>query len=140
MCYWILTVSGKIIARTTVQHVTREDLLDQHLGDKIKEFNKALEIRMEDTNFVNDKGNDFYIDNINEADEAEHSDVSNTPTDKGHGDMLTEDCPEQDDIDDAAYDKYIGAEVMMDVSGEGPRRATVKRRVEDLEGKKTGSY
>ena len=53
---------------------------------------------------------------------------------------MTEDCPKQDDIDDAAYDKYIGAEVMMDVPGEGPRRATVKRCVEDLEGKKAGSY
>ncbi len=140
MCYWILTVSGKIIARTTVQHVTREDLLDQHLGDKIKEFDKALEIRMDDTNFVNDKGDDFYINDIKEADEAAHGNGSNTPTDKEYGDMLTEDCPKQDDIDDAAYDKYIGAEVMMDVPGEGPRRATVKRRVEDLEGKKAGSY
>ena len=60
---------------------------------------------MDNTNFVNDKGNNFYIDDINEADEAAHGDGSNTPTDKEYGDMLTEDRPEQDDIDDAAYDK-----------------------------------
>ena len=28
LTYWILTNSGKVIARSTVQHVTREDLLD----------------------------------------------------------------------------------------------------------------
>jgi hypothetical protein len=57
-----------------------------------------------------------------------------------NGDMLAEECPEQHDIDDAAYNKYIGAEVMMDVPGEGSMRATVKRRVEDLDGAKVGTY
>ena len=28
LTYWILTESGKVIARSTVHHVTREDLLD----------------------------------------------------------------------------------------------------------------
>ena len=34
--------------------------------------------------------------------------------------------PEEDDIDQAAYDKYIGAKVVMETA-DGPRRATVKR-------------
>ena len=54
--------------------------------------------------------------------------------------MMMEESPKQDDTDDAAYDKYIGAEVMMDVPGEGLRRATVRRCVEELDGEKVGTY
>ena len=77
---------------------------------------------------------------MDEADEAAHGDGSNASSDKAYGEMMTEECPEQDDIGDAAYDKYIGAEVMMDVPGEGPRRATFRRHVEDLDGTKVGMY
>ena len=36
--------------------------------------------------------------------------------------------------------KYIGAEVIMDVSGEGPMRAIVRRCVEYLDGERVGTY
>ena len=57
-----------------------------------------------------------------------------------YGDMMTEERPDQDNIDNAVYGKYIGAEVIMDVSGEGPRRGKFRHRAEDLDGTKVGVY
>ena len=54
--------------------------------------------------------------------------------------MMTEDSPEQDTIEDAVYNKFICVEVIMDVPGEFPRRATVRRHVEEFYGEKVGTY
>ena len=95
---------------------------------------------MDETNFVDDGGSDLYIENLDESDEAVHGDGYNTPSDEAYGYMMMEDFHEHDNIDGAAYDKYIVAEVIMEVPGEGPRRATVRCRVEDLDGEKVGTY
>ena len=75
-----------------------------------------------------------------EADEVSHGDGPNTPSDEAYGDMMAEERANQYDIDDVAYEKYIGAEVIMEVPGKGSRWATVRRCVEDLDGKKVGTY
>ena len=49
MCYWIMPVSGHPIAETTVQHVTRDDILDPDVSAQIKEFNQKLIERLDDT-------------------------------------------------------------------------------------------
>ena len=77
---------------------------------------------------------------MDEDNEAEHGDESNTPSDDICGDMMEEENPDKDGIDDAAYNKYIGAAVIMDFSGEGPRRARLRLCVGDLDGGKVGTY
>ena len=47
--------------------------------------------------------------------------------------MLPDSRPEDDDID--SYDKYIGAEIIID----GDKRATVKRRMTDFDGRPLGT-
>ena len=42
MCYRVLTVSGNFIARTTVQHVTRDEYLDPVMCGRIKEFDEKI--------------------------------------------------------------------------------------------------
>ena len=54
--------------------------------------------------------------------------------------MMMEERPEQENVDDASYKKYIDAEVILHVPGEFTRRATVRRHVEDLDGAKLGTY
>ena len=54
--------------------------------------------------------------------------------------MITEEHHKQEDIEDAAFVKYIGDEVIMYVPGEEPRRATVRSCVEDSHGTKVGTY
>ncbi len=50
LCYWLITAGGKVIARTTVQHVTQEDYSDQVFKQRIDAFNKQLEERLDDRN------------------------------------------------------------------------------------------
>jgi hypothetical protein len=35
LCYWLLLPNGSILARTTVQHVTREDWLNEEIKEQI---------------------------------------------------------------------------------------------------------
>ena len=69
----------------------------------------------------------MYIDEVGDEDEAAHRDGTQTPDDDEYADMKTKERPEQDDVDSKTYDKYIGAEVMMDVPGEVPKHATMKK-------------
>ena len=131
MCYWVLTVSGNVIARTTVQHVNRDEYLDLVMCERIKEFDEKIEKRLDDTNFVNPEARELYIDEFEYENEAAHRDGTQMPDDDEYADMNTEERPKQDDVDFETYDKYIGSEVMMDVPGEGPNRATVRRRIEN---------
>ena len=34
--YWIISIYGQLIAETTVQHVTRDDILDPNIAVQIK--------------------------------------------------------------------------------------------------------
>ena len=52
LCYWLITQSGKVIARTTVQHVVRDDYLDTRIGEQVNSFDRALEDRLNDTKLL----------------------------------------------------------------------------------------
>ena len=104
MCYWVLTVSGNVIARTTVQHVTRDEYLDPVMCKRIKEFDKQIEKRLDDTNFVNPEAGELYIGEVEDEDEAAHGDGNQTPDDDEYAEMNTKERPEQDDVDSKTYD------------------------------------
>ena len=42
MCYWILTVLGKVTARTNVHKVIRSELLDTDMKGWIENFDEDL--------------------------------------------------------------------------------------------------
>ena len=69
-----------------------------------------------------------------------HGYGSKTPGDEAYDDMIKEERPDKDYIDNAAYDKYIIIEVIMDVPVKGPRQVSVRRRIEVLDGVKVGTY
>lgn len=109
MCYWLIPVSGTLIADTTVQHVTTEDLKNPDVKRQVDTFNKRFEERLNDDNFhlpANDY--DFYLDDL--YDDTAYGDASNTPTDEEY--KMPEDRPEADDVD--SYDKFIGATFLID--------------------------
>ena len=107
-----MPVSGNPIAETTVQYVTRDDILDVDISAQITEFNQKLTKRLDDTNFVLMPGNqNFEIDD--EYDDFADPDVDpaygdNTPTEAQYGSMATEftnDLPDEDEIKEAeVYD------------------------------------
>ena len=54
-----MPISGQPISETTVQHVTRDDMLDSDIAVQIKAFDKALTERLDDSNFIIDDFDDF---------------------------------------------------------------------------------
>ena len=61
MSYWIIPISGQPISGTTMQHVTRDDILDPDIAVQIKEFDQALTERSYDTNSIIDDFDGFGI-------------------------------------------------------------------------------
>ena len=53
ICYWVLTLSGNFIARTSLQYVIRDEFLDLVIIERIKKFDEDLEKLFDDTIFVN---------------------------------------------------------------------------------------
>lgn len=140
MCYWILTVTGQIISESTVQHVTRDDLVDQEISDQVEKFNDAVNERLNDENFrlPNDEG-DFTLDDDYELSrllDPAYGDNDPTPEEYGEHD---EPILEADDVTEEIYDKFLGAKFVLDdkVDG-GGRLATVKSRAKTDDGKLIG--
>jgi hypothetical protein len=54
LCYWLITECGKIIAKMSVEHVTRDDHLQADKKAEIEAFNQRLEESLGNTNFIID--------------------------------------------------------------------------------------
>ena len=52
MCYWLITESGKLISKTSVDHVTRDDMLESGTKHQIDTFNTKLEERLDNKNLL----------------------------------------------------------------------------------------
>jgi hypothetical protein len=52
LCYWIITDSGQVVLKTSVEHVTHDDYLNKDTKAKVKEFEKKLGERLDDSNFI----------------------------------------------------------------------------------------
>jgi hypothetical protein len=52
-CYWIVTDSGQVVLKTSVEHVTHDDnYLNEDTKAKVKKFEKKLGKRLDDSNFI----------------------------------------------------------------------------------------
>jgi hypothetical protein len=133
-----LTASrAKVIARSTVQHITAPEQLHESIARRLKDFQEQLNERLDDAGFVID--NVFDNENVLQDEDLNvdpaYGDGSKTPTDEEYR-MHTKppERPDEDEIESEAYDKYIGAEMLVDFGVEGQKRATVKQRVRDFDG------
>ena len=117
LSYWLITESGKIISKMSVEHVTHDDYLQADKKAEIEEFNHRLEESLDDTNFVvKGKFDSMYLDDID--DDANpgiiHADEDhNTPSAEDYRDMHTVERPEDDD--EEAIDKYLNVELIMNM-------------------------
>jgi hypothetical protein len=133
LCYWLLLESGKIIARTTVQHVVREDYLNDDVKLEIERFDRSVEDRLSDQNFmIHDHQTGFYIQ------DEPHDDASTTTREEDYGDMDLPDVPDADDVDDGLMDKYLNAELIFDVGTGHERRGRVVKRAKGTSGEPIG--
>ena len=49
MCYLIPTKAGTVIEETTVQHVTRDDMIDSQIVAQVENINTDINERLDDT-------------------------------------------------------------------------------------------
>jgi hypothetical protein len=52
LTYWIITEAAKVIARSTVQHVTAQECLNDNIKQSMDIFQQKLEERLDESNFV----------------------------------------------------------------------------------------
>ena len=81
---------------------------------RVDDFDKAINVRLDEATFVNDADNVYYLDD--DLDSAMSTvDETKIPSNEEYGKMLTED---KDDVEDEMFDKYLNAELMIDPGGE----------------------
>jgi len=109
MCYWILTNTEKVIARSTVQAISEADINTEQVTSELKALDSAIETKLSDSSEDHD-GLDLpdYLQFVDEG--LENEDIQ-TP----HYEQVEPEAamPEADDLDHDAYDKYISAEVIL---------------------------
>jgi hypothetical protein len=101
MCYWLITESGQIISKSSVQHVIKDDFLNPNVKETIEKFNKKLVERLSDSNHRVDlpegaEGTEKYrLPDVPLPDELEYDgrDERNIPKDDEYGDMLVDERP-----------------------------------------------
>jgi hypothetical protein len=123
--------------------VTAEERLDPTMEQRIADFNKDIQTRLDDAGFViaNTLGSENVLQDEGELypDERAYGDGTNTPTDEEYRmDKKPPERMEEDDVESEAYDKLIGAELLVDFGNDGSKRATVKRRARDYDGNLLG--
>jgi hypothetical protein len=132
MTYWILTESGKVIARSTVQNITTTDIATDEMKNRVATFDANLLTRLDDENFHVDLPS--HVLYLQDDDMAPKPDLRAVPPDAEYGDMLMQDPKsEADDIEFETFDQYLGAEFLVNANGE-TAMATVSKRVKDNEG------
>jgi hypothetical protein len=110
MTYWILTKGGKVIARSTVQHITLSDMAKDAVKTAVQDFELAVITRLNDKAHVTDEPGIFYLDDDDDDDTEEEATVE-VPTDEEYGDMLQEPKPNIKDVE--IYDQYLNAEFIV---------------------------
>ena len=118
LCYWILTKDGNVIAETTVQHVTREDMQEDAIKTQVHAFNTAVIERLDDANFVLEHNEARFTlldeyENDYDLPQWDPAYGGNDPTDEEYG-ASPDNMPDADDLDIDTFDKYIGARVILD--------------------------
>jgi hypothetical protein len=138
LSYWLITESGKIISKTSVEHVTRDDYLQADKKAELNKFNRRLEESLGDANFIVEGKGEFdslYPDDI---DDDLNSGVTckndrNTPSTEDYRDMHTDKRP--DDNEEEAIDKYLNVELIMNMGTKDEQRGRVIKRTRGLDGK-----
>jgi Reverse transcriptase (RNA-dependent DNA polymerase) len=132
LCYWILTSSGTVIARTTVQALSPTDLETATVQQEIEDFDKAVLTAIGDATQDEDLPNPV-VENLQRLYDMydERDDMSPIEPEASK--------PEADDHDVDAYDKYISAQVMLPQGNEYTMGRVISRK-RDENGTPIGRY
>ena len=138
MCYWILTQTGQIVSRTTVQHVTKEEVLRDDIIRQIQKYHDDLESKIGDKQYV-DNSADFDTFVNDDVPDPEEEDPYLNPNEEEYQGYSLPEIEEIGAMDDAraaadVYDKYLGVEVTLPGNGDQYQMARVVKRIKGNDG------
>jgi hypothetical protein len=136
LCYWIVIDSGQVVSKTSVEHVTHDDYLNEDMKAKVKDFEKKLREHLDDSNIFLFQGEDgvalkMLEDLENEGIGAMVEDGI-TPTEEEYHDMIVKECPKAND--EEVVDKYLNMELRMGAGTDDERWGRVIKRAKGIGG------
>jgi len=129
MSYWVLTKTGHVISRTTVQRVTNLELQTDEVKKTVKELDDEINRRFkeEDMPQDGDKPDPELWSDLIEEDEDFYNEFVRIVDD--------EELPEaDDDFTPDTYDAYLNMELAIPRGDNGPEFARVTKRLRDADG------
>ena len=113
-----------------MQHVVRYDHLNDDVKREVERFDRAIEERLLDQNFLTGDA-----DGLNIQDELADMPTGVTGTEVDYGDMtIPADAMDADDIDDEMLDKYLNAELIFDIGTGSKRKGRVVKHAKGTSG------
>jgi hypothetical protein len=128
----LITESSKIVSSTSVEHVIRDEYLQEDIKKQIDDFNQKLEDTLDDANFQVDWDGNYtgmYLNDIECPDDTNSGmaqEEENVPSLEEYDDMVMEEHPEHDD--EEVIDKYLNVKLIMDVGTNNEWRGCVVKR------------
>jgi len=123
MCYWVLMDDGQVLARTTVQQVTSDDIQNPTTQERMHSYTLKITERLNDRNHIIPTPAEGLVLDDEATDE----------NDEPEGEAQ----PELDDYTDKAYNAYIGAELLV-LHGDSYITGHVIKRPRDDNGNPVG--
>jgi hypothetical protein len=109
LCYWIVTDSGQVVSKTSVEHVTCDYYLNEDTNAKVKDFEKKLGEQLDDSNFIlqGEAGvNLKMLEDLDNEGIGAMEENGITLIEEEYDDMMVEECPKGDDeeaVDDERW-------------------------------------
>ena len=69
LCYWLITDAGKLISKSSVEHVIHDNYLNEDKKKEINNFNRKLDDLLNDENFMLEGNGEFqsmYLEDIDD--------------------------------------------------------------------------
>jgi hypothetical protein len=131
MSYWVLTMTGTVVSRTTVQRITNLEKETDEFKEVIKEFDTEISRRFKEEEVLTYDGA-----KPNPEDWSEY--LEHDPDFQEEFDSIVNDpsVPEADDgfTPDVFDDTYLNMELAIPRDGDGPEFAKVTKRLRDKDG------
>ena len=140
LCYWILTDTGKVLSRTTVQHLTQAEVRDPEIQESIRQFHMKLDAAIGEGQYeYDDEITDFVNDDV---DVTVSNDLEEPPylglEPLSDMDMFVDNSDSRLTAD--TYDQYVGAEVALPDRKGQTLLAKVLRKVTSADSNKPANY
>jgi hypothetical protein len=122
-----------------VEHVTRNDYLNEDTKAKVKEFEKKLGEHLDDSNFILQGKDNVDLKMLEDLDDEGIGTMMEdgiTPTEEEYDGMIVEERPEADD--EEALDKYLNMELRMGAGMDDERWGQVIKRTKGIGGEAVG--